>query len=234
MVIMFTLGAVYIVVGVILICTTVLVVKNDMMLRRGNIFIENIFKGFGHFFIIINYVLMIPSLMIFAEIIRCYSDNSKPNVYFTCLDAKHTPALAFSIISAVFCLAIAIFTNLFVNSQFPNDRVPQSSWNPKSRVINLIWKFFYVYHYDMLDEKYRIALRIACLLLLVYQFMLLTEQPRAYNKIVNWLDLTFFTINLIIQVLIVLQDTLSEDVLFEHIPILIIFAIIMSGILISH
>ena len=94
----------------------ILIMNNDQLLRKGNIILEGLFKGFGHIFIMIEYVFFIPSLIIFAEIERCQSVPDKPDYYFTCLDTYHFSILIFAVVSALICVAIVVFTNLFINS----------------------------------------------------------------------------------------------------------------------
>lgn len=56
-------------------------------MKKGNIILENLYKGFGHALLIINYVLFIPSLTIFAEVARCVNDAGLAGAKdFVCLD----------------------------------------------------------------------------------------------------------------------------------------------------
>lgn len=70
------IGAIYIVILLTFLGITALVVKKDDLLHKENVIITNIFKGLGHIFILINYVLFIPSLIIFAETLRCTDETN--------------------------------------------------------------------------------------------------------------------------------------------------------------
>lgn len=88
-------------------------------MRRGHVILESFFKGAGHLFIIINYILYIPTLIVFAEVTRCENDNVEPGyeqIHFVCLQEPHTSLLVVSAISTILVTVIVVYTNFFINS----------------------------------------------------------------------------------------------------------------------
>ena len=139
-------------------------------MRSGNIFLEGLFKGFGHFFLILNHVLFIPSLTVFAEVSRCTKNaSSKSTSEFICLETIQLELIVFSAFGCLACIVLVAYTNLFLNSQFPNRKIPFATWSTKHKLIHSLWKVLYVYHYDLLGStSYDVFLRVAALLVLVY------------------------------------------------------------------
>lgn len=121
--------------------------------------IDNIFKGLGQILVIINYILYIPSLIIFENALRC--DSDKETEYLNkCFDSSHITLLAFSMISTSVIVILTIYQNIFVNSQFPNQYIPFACWDSKCFMLRSIWKLIYIFHYDLLDPRYYVAIRI--------------------------------------------------------------------------
>ena len=89
----YIVGSLYMLFFLCFVVVSVLVVKKDGLLRRGHAIIETIFKGSGQIFLLINYVLFIPSLVIFAEVGRCVSagtiDPAMADYHFVCLSNDH-------------------------------------------------------------------------------------------------------------------------------------------------
>lgn len=59
------------------------------------------------------------------------------------------------------------------------------------------------------------------------------EEPRAYQKIINWMEMTFHAFVIVINFCIILENITSENILFEHLPILAIASIFFSVVLIT-
>ena len=73
------LGSFYLVTLLTLIISTILVVKFDSLIYKENIIITAIFKGLGQIMVINNYILFLPSLVIFENAVRC--NNSEETLY---------------------------------------------------------------------------------------------------------------------------------------------------------
>ena len=217
---------------VVFFVVTVLIVKNDYLLRRGHVILEAIFKGAGHVYMIINYLLFIPSLMIFAEVERCDHVSLSP-YHFTCLEGPHFSIIIFVAFSALLALTTVVYGNLFINAQFPDPDIPFACWDSKARVVLSVWKVVYIFHYDLLDVRYRMALRIGAFAILVYKLVIQLELPRMYNKLLHWFDTLVSSVVMTLHVFIILEDMLDEQVYFELLPVIALVAVSLAGILIT-
>ncbi len=151
-----------------------------------------------------NYVLLIPSLTLMAEVARCSGDPAVAGTSnYVCLDSEHISVILFSGFGGAFCILLAFYCNFFINTQFPSKSLPHSTWNPKPKMIFTIWKVLYIYHYDLLDERYRLFFRCFGLGFLLYQRGLMAEMPRAYSKVVSVFDLTFMALLLVLNSVII-------------------------------
>jgi hypothetical protein len=113
--VLYSVGAFYLLLALVLCCATIITTNKVSLLHRQNAFVHNTFKVMGQVLTLINYVFFIPSLVIFAEIMRCQSILDPSFKGYQCLDNTHLSAIIFSVISALVALTIVIFNNLFVN-----------------------------------------------------------------------------------------------------------------------
>lgn len=58
------------------------------------------------------------------------------------------------------------------------------------------------------------------------------EEPRAYAKMVNWMELTFFALVFLVSFCIILEDLTSQAILFEHLPLLAVAGLFLAAVLI--
>jgi hypothetical protein len=170
-------------------------------------------------------------MTVFAEVSRCGLGSPTE---FQCLETLQLELIVFSAFGGLACIMLVAYTNLFINSQFPNKKIPQASWSTKHKLVYSMWKVLYVYHYNLLGStSYDVFLRVAGFLVLVYQLQRMFEEPRAYSKMINWMELTFFTFVLVINFCIILEDLTSEYILYQHLPIMAVACLFMSMILIT-
>ena len=86
------------------------------------VILEGYFRGIGHILILISTVLIVPSMIFFAEVERCVppgdsdTNNQGEAVYYTCLQGGHPASIAMVVIGCVSGLILTLFTLLFVNS----------------------------------------------------------------------------------------------------------------------
>ncbi len=135
---------------VLIILITVLIVKNESIMRKPSYqqvqmghrlglayyIIQAFYKGIGHFLILLNHVLLVPSFIILAEVERCDKYSTTPttmtsnstlkvdsiasvapvHLNFECFDNNHKLAISTTVIGAFSGVMLAILSCFFVNS----------------------------------------------------------------------------------------------------------------------
>jgi hypothetical protein len=138
---------------------------------------------------ILNYVIYIPLIILLEEPVRCSTDGLNNDYNFTCFDKEHISILTFSSVISFSLLLLVVYTNLFVNCQFPNEKLPFSCWDRIPAVIKSVWKIIYIYHYDVLDERYYTAMRLGSFIFLVYIIYKRMNLPKIYHRLTNYYTL---------------------------------------------
>lgn len=77
---LYSVGSFYILVALVLGTLTIVTTKKLSLLHKENVIVDNLYTVLGQTLTLVNYVLFIPSLTIFAEILRCDS-TFDPSLY---------------------------------------------------------------------------------------------------------------------------------------------------------
>jgi hypothetical protein len=139
-------------------------------------------KGVGVGLVFLTTALSQLFLRVIPENLQCDKDYE---IIEGCDSTLRTVALYSSIAGIPLLMIMLLFTDLFITTQYPNERIPWAAWNDRSKLLRNGWKTIQILSITFIPPDYQVFINFFLLYIasqLVYERF---QVPQVFNRSVH-------------------------------------------------